>query len=169
MLWKRLQNLLKFMEYREKKLKADTLIAAIALVVSGISIVISCITLYQEKKMNLQNLQAIYFKEIFQEYLIYKIPQAALKLNFDGEGKLKVSYRKINDTMMKMIKGARYFVFADRDFYNDLKSKTQYLEDELAVLSNKRVQNKDEQDKAIIHINMIISDVVDFINKKYCK
>lgn len=150
-------------------MKVDTLIAIIALIISGISIVISCITLYQEKKMNSQNLQAIYFKELFQEYLMYKIPQAALKLNFDNEGKLTKSYRRINDTMMKMIKGARYFVFADLDFYNELSSKTQYLEDELADLSNQQVRDKWEQDKAIIHINTIISEIVDFINKKYCK
>ncbi len=150
-------------------MKVDTLIAIIALVISGISIVISCITLYQEKKMNSQNLQAIYFKELFQEYLIYKIPQTALKLNFDNEGKLKKSYREINDTMMKMIRGARYFVFSDFDFYSELKIKAQNLEDELADLSNQQVRDKEEQDKAIIHINKLITEIVDFINKKYCR
>lgn len=152
-----------------KGFTADTIIALAALIISVISIVISCFSLHQDKKLNSQNLQAIYFKELFQEYLINKIPEAALKLNFDNRGKLEPTYREINKVMMGMIKGARYFVFADLDFYSELKIKTQNLEDELAMLSNQTVMDKKAQEQGIIHINKLISEIVEFINKKYCK
>ena len=71
--------------------------------------------------------------------------------------------------MVELIKGARYFVFADFDFYSDLKMKSQNLEDELANISNQQIRDKEKQDQAIVHINTLISEIVDFINKKYCK
>ena len=152
-----------------KGFSVDTMIAFFALLISSISILISILSIRQQKRMNSQNLQAIYFKELFQDYLINRIPQVALKLGFDNEGRLKHTYREINRTMMEMIKGARYFAFADLDFYNELKMKSQNLEDELANISNQQIKVKEKQDEAIIHINTLISGIVDFINKKYCK
>lgn len=147
---------------------SDT-IALFALLLSVISGILSVKSLRLQKKLNMQNLQAVYFEKIFQEYLLKKIPEAVIKINFSWDGKLRPEYRNVNKVMMDMIKGARYFLYANQNFYIELAEKTKHLEDALLELSNKVIPDKQEQDKELIKIHMLVSEIIGYINNSYCK
>ena len=71
----------------------DNISENVSMILSIIAIIISIYTVLYEKKINNNNLQADYYKEIFGEYLKIKIPEASKRLAYDGNGKLNKSYR----------------------------------------------------------------------------
>lgn len=147
-------------------LPATDKIALLALTIS----VLSAIHSYRlQKKINAQNLQAVYFEKIFLHYLLKKIPDVVTKLGFDGSGRLKANYREINKTMMNMVREARYFLYANQKFYLELTDKTKALEDALIELSNEKIVFKDEQDRELIRIHLLVGEIISYINKNYCK
>lgn len=68
-----------------------------ALLVSVISMLISFWTLRQEKKMNQVNLQADYYKKVFEKYLMKEIPSSVRMLSFNEKGFLSREYKKVNE------------------------------------------------------------------------
>lgn len=146
----------------------DTRIAAFALIISILSFILSAIALMQNNRINITNLQAEYFKEIFEKYIVDKIPSSASKLEFEN-GKLSKSYRKLNDVIMDMLADAKYYAYAKREFYLELKSMAQCLEDKLISMSGRQVNNTDEQAKFIYDIHCDIMKMIKYINENYHK
>lgn len=146
----------------------DSIVAALALGVSVLSLGFSLLAFYQEKKMNITNLQAVYFSEIFREYIIEKIPDAVSLLHFEGY-KLSSSYKNLNNIMMDMLKSAKYYAYAKHDFYITLKEKVQTLEDKLIICSSKEVKSKDEQMEFIYSVHQDVKKIVIYINQNYHK
>lgn len=139
-----------------------------SLFLSAIAIVISVLTIFYEIRLNRTNLQAVYFEQIFGEYLKDKIPCAMDKLDFNSNGKLNNSYRKINTVFMEMIRKCGYFKYAKNDFFYELKIKTQNLEDHLVDLAGKEVPREQQQkEKLLIHKE--VQDIVRLINHNYHK
>lgn len=96
---------------------SSDIIAILALMVALAEIVV---TAYQSRNMNSTNLQAMYFEEIFKEYMINKIPKAADNLHYDGD-LLSPEYRVLVDVMMDMVGACKYFAYAKHDFYSELQ------------------------------------------------
>ncbi len=150
-------------------LSATDKIALLALLISFLSALLAIYSYRLQKRINVQNLQAVYFEKIFQGYLLKDIPEMVTELGFDGDGKLKKNYRQVNKMMMNMVKDARYFLYANREFYLDLTDKTQALEDALIELSGKSILFKEEQDEELLNIHLLVSEIISCINKHYCK
>ncbi|MBE5868264.1 MAG: hypothetical protein E7293_04795 [Lachnospiraceae bacterium] len=144
-------------------------IALLALFISVLSVMLSVYSLIVQRKLNTQNLQAIYFEKIFHEFLLEKIPTVATKLAFGANGRLLPNYKDVNQVMMEMIKKSKYFAYANNDFYCLLKEKTLYLEDELLILANSTIKDMDKQKDELVRIHLLISEIVSFVNQHYCK
>lgn len=149
-------------------LSADTWIEGLALFISALAFIGSIIALVQNRNMNITNLQARYFEEIFKEYVVKKIPDAVEKLCFE-EGRLSPNYKELNNVMMDMICSAKYYAYAKHDFYSELKAKTQNLEDKLIIQAGKKLDEIDLQVKFVYEVHQDIMDIVTYINQNYHK
>lgn len=68
---------------------------------------------------------------------------------------------------MMMIRECGYFKYVKNDFYYDLCSKTQELDEYLVEIAGKTFQNKEQQDSTKLAIHKRVENIVMFINKKY--
>ena len=73
-------------------------IAFAALIISVISAAFSLLSLRIQKKLNTTNLQAVFYEDIFKNYLIKDVPNAARLLIY-RDGKLDNNYKKLNLVM----------------------------------------------------------------------
>lgn len=144
----------------------DTQIAFLALVVAAISLLVSIYAILQNRKINTTNLEAKYFEEVFREYSVNKIPDCVSKLEFEN-GKLNEEYRNLNHIMMEMIRKAKYYAYAKREFYLELQRKTMALEDKLMDKARDNVADIEEQAEFIYSVHMDIMDIIKYINKNY--
>lgn len=145
---------------------AEVIIAGLALLVSLVAIVISVISLCQNKSLNTTNLQAKYFEKIFTDFFVDIIPDAVEDVKFEN-GKLNESYKKLNNAMMDMVDKSKYFAYAKHEFYIELKHMTISLEDKLIECASKVIQNRDEQVSFIYEIHEDVMDIIKLINKNY--
>lgn len=144
-------------------------IAMAALIVSILSLIISIVGIVIQKKLNRVNLEAKHFEEIFRPYILEKIPNKVAVLKFDSEQKLDKNYTELNDTLMEMVRKARYFSYVDKKFYKKLSNKTMVVEDLLVSISGKKIAQVIEQNKKLIEIEKAVSKVIICINKNYSR
>ena len=144
-------------------------IAMAALIVSVLSLVISVIGVLIQKKLNRVNLEAKYFEVVFNTYILEKIPEKVAALKFDSRHKLDKSYKELNDTLMEMVRKARYFSFVNQKFYIELSEKTMDVDELLVSISGKTILQVKEQNQKIIEIEDAVSKVIVCINKNYCQ
>lgn len=141
-------------------------VAILALVVAFASFIVSLLSVLQNRKINTTNLEAKYFEETFRDYIVNRMPECVAKLQFI-DGKLSGSYKELNNLMMEMIRDARYYAYAKRDFYLKLQEMTQNLEDRLMIQANECIINTDLQVEFIYSIHVDIMNIIKFINKNY--
>ena len=145
-------------------------IALGALIISFLSLGFSIAAISIQKKLNTTNLQAIYYEEIFKDYLVKKIPNAARKLTYVN-GKLGPSYKQISEILLKMVDDSAYFAYANHEFYAKLRELYTELDDKLGSEAGKNWVSLDSQKMFIYSVNEDIMEIVKFINKNYsyCK
>lgn len=144
-------------------------IAMVALIVSILSLIISIIGVLIQKRLNRVNLEAKYFEIIFNSYILEKIPEKVAALKFDSGHKLDKSYKELNDTLMEMVRKARYFSFVNQKFYKELSEKTREVDELLVSISGKTIEYPKEQNQKIIEIEDVVSKVILCINRNYCQ
>lgn len=144
----------------------ELIIAGLAFIASLVAIIISVISLRQNKSLNITNLQARYFERIFTEYFVDKIPNAVEKVKFEN-GMLNKKYKILNNTMMDMIGDSKYFAYAKPEFYLEMKKMTIDLEDKLIECASKNVSDKMDQERFIYKIHEEVMKIIKFINKNY--
>lgn len=135
-----------------------------ALVISIISLFISLYSLYQNKVINCTNLQADYYKKIFEKYLLKEIPIAVNLISFNDIGKLHDDYKEVSKVLIRMLEECRYFVYANKSFYQKLRNKVTDLDDKLIDVN---ITTKNEQDAFIYTIHQDIQSMFRLINKSY--
>ena len=142
---------------------------AVSILLSLIAIVISAYAVSYEKKINNNNLQADYYKEIFGIYLKTKIPEAGKRLSYDGNGKLNRSYKDVTKVLFEMYTKCGYFKYVNNDFYTNLKDEIQYFEDLSLSKAAGNVFNREDQAKSLMELHKQIENIVQLINKQYQK
>ena len=135
------------------------IISIIALICSVTTFILNL----RVSKMNrAADLEAVYFKEIFMNYLIKEIPINSKYIRFDN-GKLS-DFNKLVGTLDKMKSESAYFGYIRKDFYKELKKLCEDLEDYLINTSNHKVESimqadiYNEINAKIIGIYKIISE-----------
>ena len=144
---------------------SSDIIAILALIVALAEIIV---TAYQSRNMNSTNLQAMYFEEIFKDYMVKRIPKAADNLHYDGE-LLSPGYRDLVDVIMDMVNECKYFAYAKHTFYSNLKVKCIGLEDELIDMASTPCVTEQERKENIYHVHEEIVEIIKLINDNYHK
>lgn len=106
---------------------------------------------------------------IFNPYILEKIPDKVAALKFDSEHKLDNSYKELNDTLMEMIRKARYFSFVNKKFYDKLSRQTMEVDELLVSISGRRIDQVQMQNQKLIEIEDAVSRIIVYINKNYCR
>lgn len=137
-------------------------------VLSVIAIVIAILSaVYQwrnDMKLNTINLEAEYFKKIYEEHLLYKLPQARKYIFFQGN-RLK-DYEKLMDELNEIRNASLYFLYSDKKFYDELKLVLQDLEDYLGNCGNQEITDGN-QEIVLKEIQEKIQEIYSTIIRKY--
>lgn len=141
----------------------------ISTLLSIIAIAISIYAVLYEKKINNNNLQADYYKEIFGDYLKNSIPEVSSKLSYDGNGRLERSYRDVTRVLFEMYAHCGYFKYVDNDFYEQLKNEIQAFDDLSINKASESIREIENQTKSLIELHQQIERIVQLINKQYQK
>ena len=100
----------------------------LTLLLSAAATIISIKAMFQTKKVNTINLNSELLKDIYIKYLTQKIPEALRYVNYDGKGNIE-GVSQIQEVLLSFLKSIKYLKYLDAEFYNDIKSKIQRLED----------------------------------------
>lgn len=117
-----------------------------AIIISVIALIASIIVAVVQYKSNIRinhiNLEAIYFNDIYKDYLIKKLPKSRSLLHIDSGGKLLY----INDLVIdlqQMRKDSLYYLYKDKAYYTELKKSLQKLEDFLVEQSANTIPHEE--------------------------
>lgn len=112
----------------------------LAIIVSIIAIVMSNSV---EKKVMKISINEKYYSKVFDDYLLYKIPDSRDKLEFI-DGKL-LGTNEFGMLIDGMVRAAGYFKYQNEVFFKMFYEMASYLEDYLTECSKKKIIDKDEQ------------------------
>ena len=120
---------------------------------SVVAIIISLVTLFvyylQYKgaiEVNTVNIEAEYCTDVFKKYLVEKIPESRIYLEYDGNGRLNAGYRKVTTVLKEFYKDIRYYFYRDKLFYRELSQELITLEELIMEERNKSCVSACEQD-----------------------
>jgi hypothetical protein len=140
-----------------------------ALIVSIVAVIIALAVGYIQHKreydINQTNLEAVYFNDIYKEYLIKRIPIARRYIRFDKNGVLKDT-NKIRNELNNIRQDSIYYLYNDENFYNELKKKCQDLEDYLVRNSTNSLLGE-EQTEFHNKLQNELKDIYRIINDKF--
>lgn len=144
------------------------MVPIIAIVLSALSIISSIIcfiiTFLQNKKINKINMNARIYSEIFDEFLIERIPKARTYLRF--ESNRLVDSDQLSDTLADLLNTILYFRYADKKFYELLHSKIQDIEDFVLECGNKKFV-QEEQGRVFDQIQEKLEKLYKIVNDNY--
>ena len=121
-----------------------------------ISIGVPVFEYFYNKKINDINIDAHYFDAVYEEYLLRKIPDFRIKIERKDNGEM-VGIDGFISLLRDMRKRSLYFKFAKEDFYDEIHSLLQNLEDEFVLLDN--VVSVEEYNKFQTKVDSIIYDI----------
>lgn len=141
----------------------------IALVLSVLSFVVSIIlAIYEIKKakdLNDITLESVYFDDLYKEILVKRIPNSRAKMTFDSNYHL-IGTDDLIDNIKELRKNSLYFQYADKKFYEKLKSKLFDIEDYIIKMEDKQVFGE-EQIEFYNTVHNKLSDIYSLMLKKY--
>lgn len=137
-------------------------------VLAIVAIIISIFSVYyqwrNDLKLNSVNLEAEYFQKIYEKHLLYELPQAR-KYIFFQNNRLK-DYDKLMDELNAIRNDSLYFLYSDKQFYEELKFALQDLEDFLGNCGNKEFTTENQQ-VILDEIQVKIEEIYNIIIKRY--
>lgn len=144
------------------------MVPIIAIILSALSIVSSIVcfifTFLQNKKINKINMNARIYNEIFDIFLIERIPKARTYLRFENN-KL-VDSEQLSDTLTDLLNTILYFRYADKKFYELLHTQIQDIEDFVLECGNKQFV-QEEQGRVFNQIQDKLEILYKTVNDNY--
>lgn len=140
----------------------------IAIALSAVAILVSLWGFIVDNRMNAANLQADYFKNIFEKYFMTEIPKKLECIYFESNGCLSEDYKQLTMSLMDMLGDSIYFKFANDTFYCKLNNKIADLDDKLIKYS-KKTYKKSKQEELMSEIHNDIKKIIKLVNKYYKK
>ena len=138
---------------------------SISIVFSGIAIIISIIAVHYSNEIGRASIRADNCKEIFDEYLISKIPKSRSNLRFGPDGKLHNGNNLCED-LSSMLLSALFYKFDDQDFFTKLREKCEFVEDLVAEAADFARPSKDDQDSFFNELQCQLESIYGLIDKK---
>ena len=139
----------------------NNILSVISIIVAGFSIVI---VYFQNEKINKMNMNARLYNEIFDEFLIERIPKARTYLRFENN-KL-VDSETLCDTLTDLKNSILYFRYTDKTFYKNLCVQIDELEDYVMQCGN-RESVQEEQGDVFHKIQEKLEKLYKIINDNY--
>ena len=139
-----------------------------ALIISIISIVITLGVAWWQikrtKKLNDINLEAELSKDIIKEFLTNRFPNAITAIYFKKRKLTNIVQLQnaLNDLRKKM----RFFKYCDSNFFEQLKVKSQALEDYI-VNNEGRTYTTEDQGEVMEEIKRQMTDIYSLLKSKY--
>ncbi len=141
---------------------------SLELVLSIIAIIISILSVLFEylwnQKINRTNLEADFFKDIYGDYLMHKIPEARNVIHYNNQ--IVSDTEDLIEVLNDIRRASLFYKYKDKKFYKDLCGKLGILEDKLVEKADKTLDNDDYSD-FIQEINSYIEDIYNIIMNKY--
>ena len=141
---------------------ASTIIALMSL---AVSLGVGYKQIESDKLINKNNLEAIYFNEIYKDALVYEIPRSRQKLFVNKSGQLEGDEDLIS-VLKKLRLNSLYFKYTNNEFYKKLKGLLQELEDYICMSGNLII---DEPEEFYNLVNSKINSIYTCINDYYKK
>jgi len=142
---------------------AALVISIIALLVS---IVVACIEYFRDFKIAKIGLEFEFYREIYKEHLIYKIPEARNVMWIDEKRYLRDSDKLIEE-LNRIRRDSLYFMYNNRPFYEELKTQLQKLEDYIIKAGEKELAI-DEQATFLNTVQDSLDGIYRVISNAYC-
>ncbi len=136
-------------------------LAALAIIIS-----IGC-AIWQwqhDLRINAVNLEAEYFHKIYEQHLLYEIPNAR-KYVFFRNNRLQ-GYEVLINELNGIRNDSLYFLYSDKNFYEKLKSVLWELEVYLGTCANQELTGSN-QELVMSEIQEKIENIYDTIIRKY--
>ena len=136
-------------------------------VLSIIAIVVSfgCVIYeaYNSKRINKINLENKYYEKIFDDYILYEIPEARKYFFYSKDSGKFEGTKKLQGVLVDLMKNSLFFYYKDREFYNQLKSTISEIEEYLMdsegdMTPQKHSEFESEIDKKIEDLYTLISN-----------
>lgn len=142
-------------------------IAALILSIISIisSLVIAIYEIVENRKINKISLESEYFDSLFKDFLLKKIPSTRIKIQFNSEGKL-IDTEEFVSVLNEIRKDSLYFIYTDKDFYNELKYSLQDLENYILNEENNELIGED-QTTFFNNVQEKITTIYDIMISKY--
>ncbi len=138
------------------------------LVLSILAIVISILSVFFEyfwnQKINRTNLEADFYKDIYGDFLMSKIPKARNVIHYNNQ--IVSDTDDLIDVLNDIRHSSLFYKFKDKKFYKELCNQLQGLENKLVSKTGKTLDNDDYLD-FIQEINSDIEVIYNTIMNKY--
>lgn len=131
----------------------------------GVSIWVAFFEGRRDYKINRINLESVYFKEIYTEHLVTKIPKARNYIYFNQDNQLSGTKNLINE-LKELRRDSLYFQYHSKSFYDELNDTIQSLEDYL-VANTKKVFVGEVRDEFMESLHNMIEDMYSIISEGY--
>ena len=136
----------------------------ITIIISIVALIVSIIAIVIEKRGSRSQLRIDFFNDHFREELSHKIPEARQKIIFKNE---RVSgCEELQDVLTEMRRGALYFKYANRKFYNRFVEANQEVEDYFIDGLNKNF-GEERQHEFLAEGDKKLQHLYQTINRKY--
>ena len=136
----------------------------ISLYISVLALIISIGVPFFEyiynKSFNNINIEVSYYDEIYKDYLINKIPISRMKIQLSSQGEV-LGIDQFLDLLREIRRNSLYFKFRNIEFYSEIFSLIQRLEDELVVAEAK--MSVAQYNKLSVRIDSMINDIYEEI------
>lgn len=129
------------------------------------SLVIAIYEIVENRKINKISLESEYFDSLFKDFLLKKIPSTRIKIQFNSEGNL-IDTEEFVSVLNEIRKNSLYFIYTDKDFYNELKYSLQDLENYILNEENKELIGED-QTTFFNNVQEKITTIYDIMISKY--
>lgn len=135
-------------------------LSVLAIIISVASIIFEY---FWNQKINRTNLEADFFKDIYGEFLMKKIPEARNVIHYNNN---EVSGTDdLIDVLNDIRHSSLFFKYKDKRYYQLLRDQLQELEDKLVKKTGK--MGDDDYAEFVQEINQDIEKIYDTIMNKY--
>ncbi|MEI3294302.1 MAG: hypothetical protein V8R99_00565 [Eubacterium ventriosum] len=138
------------------------------LVLSIIAIVISVIAMCSEffgsQRISRINLEAHFFEEIYNDYLLDKLPSARNKVTYNNN--IVTGTEELIDVLNEIRRKSIFFKYRDIKFYNNICTHLQSFEDELVKKSDMHLEDE-HYCRFTQYVNDSMEEIYDIIITKY--
>lgn len=152
----------------KQQMTLDNTLSIWAIGISLIAILVSiCTAIWQgcqETKRQKVDLNSGFYKDIYWEYLIKRIPESRNFVKHNTVENKITGTDNIIDELNNIRRDSLFFKFNDRNFYEEICEKLQNLEDKYVKADKMILAKYDEFNK---EVDLMLTEIYDTITSKY--